>query len=629
MNKFFLFFLFFVFLTYAQKITIPEIETVFKENANSIVLNSNFTTEIKAYNLVSYQSHYQVLVLNSLGYKSLNLDQIYSKSFKIKFLKVKIYSPSGELIKELKKSDFKDNSLYDGVSVFNDNRVLTCDYTPTLYPFVIDYETEIESINTAMLKRWFPVALFNQSILESTFKIINTSGEKIQILENNFDRFTGIKETLGDSYIYKVKGIPAIRQEQLANYEKELSNVSCYLIKSSLEGFPINSTSWETFGRDYYSLFLKDNDQVTEDTKLKLAYIIKSSDNKIEKIKKIYQFLQENTRYVSVQIGIGGWKPMEVSDVEKYGYGDCKALSNYTRALLKAVGIESYCVIIFGGNLENINSDMVSVQGNHMILAVPNDDDNSYLFLECTSQTNPFGFLGDFTSNRKALLIKPSGAEIVNTSFYKPEMNLQNIETKVKVEHDLSIKGTFLKQSNYVKYESASRNNILSKEDLEKKYVNDFGYLNNLKITNIKLNNDKEHIKLDESFDFVAENYASKDPLGFILPVNLFNRTELVYSKSKNRKFGFSIDYGFIDTDKVCFQLPEGYEFKDIPNKIELDEKFGHYILEIESKNGQVLFKRYFKLNSGSYEKNDYEPFRLFYEKICRFDKMKIMIQKK
>src|SRR5574343_463436 len=108
MNKFFLFFLFFVFLTYAQKITITEIETVFKENANSIVLNSNFTTEIKAYNLVSYQSHYQVLVLNSLGYKSLNLDQIYSKSFKIKFLKVKIYSPSGELIKELKKSDFKD-----------------------------------------------------------------------------------------------------------------------------------------------------------------------------------------------------------------------------------------------------------------------------------------------------------------------------------------------------------------------------------------------------------------------------------------------------------------------------------------------------------------------------------------
>ena len=70
-----------------------------------------------------------------------------------------------------------------------------------------------------------------------------------------------------------------------------------------------------------------------------------------------------------------------------------------------------------------IDEEIVSMQGNHVILSVPNDE--NYIFLECTSQNNPFGYLSDFTSNRNALLIKPNGGEIVKTSEYKTESNTQ------------------------------------------------------------------------------------------------------------------------------------------------------------------------------------------------------------
>ncbi len=52
--------------------------------------------------------------------------------------------------------------------------------------------------------------------------------------------------------------------------------------------------------------------------------------------------MQDKTRYISVQIGIGGWKPMLADDVNKLGYGDCKGLTNYTKALLEAVDVPSY-----------------------------------------------------------------------------------------------------------------------------------------------------------------------------------------------------------------------------------------------------------------------------------------------
>ena len=53
----------------------------------------------------------------------------------------------------------------------------------------------------------------------------------------------------------------------------------------------------------------------------------------IEKAKIVYKYMQEKTRYISVQVGIGGFKPMLAKDVDRLGYGDCKALSNYTKAL--------------------------------------------------------------------------------------------------------------------------------------------------------------------------------------------------------------------------------------------------------------------------------------------------------
>jgi heterodisulfide reductase subunit A-like polyferredoxin len=31
----------------------------------------------------------------------------------------------------------------------------------------------------------------------------------------------------------------------------------------------------------------------------------------------------KKSRYVSIQVGIG-WKPMDASDVDRLGYGDCK-----------------------------------------------------------------------------------------------------------------------------------------------------------------------------------------------------------------------------------------------------------------------------------------------------------------
>src|SRR6185312_13501516 len=132
------------------------------------------------------------------------------------------------------------------------------------------------------------------------------------------------------------------------------------------------------------------------------------------KARFLYNYLQKNVRYVSVQLGIGGYKPFPASFVDEKKYGDCKALSNYMLTLLKTVGIPSYCAVINAGtNAEPADPDFVNDPFNHIILCVPFKNDTTWL--ECTSATSPFGKLGSFTENRKALLVTEDGGKLVNT----------------------------------------------------------------------------------------------------------------------------------------------------------------------------------------------------------------------
>lgn len=124
-----------------------------------------------------------------------------------------------------------------------------------------------------------------------------------------------------------------------------------------------------------------------------MKQLTKNATTDKEKARLIYQYMQDKTRYISVQLGIGGFMPTKAEEVDRVGYGDCKALTNYTHALLNAVGVTSYHAIIYNDTQKvSFDPEFSSVQGNHMILYLPLTDEE--IWLECTSQKYPFGYIG-------------------------------------------------------------------------------------------------------------------------------------------------------------------------------------------------------------------------------------------
>jgi hypothetical protein len=507
---------------------------------------------------------------------------------------------------------------------------LYLDYTPITYPFTIIFETEIATSNTAFIPAWRPIDNFLVST-QKTLLTINFKPElNLNIKEINFSNSYSIEKIISTGSIsYSSKNLTAKKREELSPSFTSIFPIVYFGLENfQLENVSGKASDWKEFGKWYYNSLLADTEEIPEATLQKIKALIGSEKNPIEIAKIIYQFVQEKTRYVSVQVGIGGWKPMLAKDVDKLGYGDCKALTNYTRSLLKSVNIPSYYTVVWAGNEKrNIHDDIASIQGNHVILALPHEG-NLY-WLECTSQIHPFGFQGDSTDDRNVLIIKPDGGEIVSTKIFSEIENIKIIKGSYTISQEGNLFGKINIVSKGLRYDNEFGKERLSREEQIKQYKEEFDNINNLSIEKISFSNDKNNVQFTEDLELQAESYAQNTGGKLMFAVNAFDQNSYVPKKYKTREFPFEIERGYSNEDEIEVTLPEGFSIEAKPNNNEITTEFGSYKIEfITTENNKIICKRKLTIKKGFFESSKYENYRKFRETIARTDNSKILISK-
>lgn len=602
-----------------------------REKSNSVVRFQKIDVNILSQKSYKKSVTKIITVLNEYGLRNIDAREYYSNSEKINSIEAVIYDSFGKEIKKIKRKDFVDQSVADGFSILSDNRVLYLDYTPTQYPFTIVYKSETQSINTAFLPPWFAVDDYYESVQKSEFNISYPSDLGFKYKEFNFKGYNIIKKEAENSLSYLIENLEAPKREDYApDFKKIVPNVMFGLEKFSLEGIEGVGYSWEEFGKVYYDKLINTDVELPQETIIKIKSLTDGFASPIDKAKEVYKFVQNKTRYVSIQLGIGGWKPMLAKDVDRLGYGDCKALSNYTRVLLDKVGVKSYYTVIYGGtNKRDLDKDFVSYQGNHVILTIPYENKN--YFLECTSQTNPFAFGGDFTDDRYALIIKPEGGVIVKTNDFKPIDSYQKTVGSFSIDEDGNLNANTQIVSGGIQYDNrAYLARVNDEKELQRNYKNRFSWVSGLKIKNLEIKNNTDKIELVESISFSASNYCNKAGNSIYFPINLFNKNENIPDKYRNRKNDFEIDRGYFDLDEVEIKIPQSFEVEFLPEKTSFETEFGSYNIEVVTlENGSLLYKRELTIKEGVYPKEKYESYRSFRELIARTDNLKIVLIKK
>ncbi|WP_428231478.1 DUF3857 domain-containing protein [Flavobacterium sp.] len=632
-NCFFaLIFFFFTLISSAQKIeyAVAAIADSLKENANAVVRFDQTDITILSQRSMNTKNHRVVTVLNDKGFDAAQAYEYYDKSTSVKNIEAIVYDAFGKEIKRIKRKDFKDQSVVGGSTLFSDSRIIYLDYTPILYPFTVEFSSEVQTSSTAFLPNWMPLRGFYTSIEKALLNVTYPPDLGFKKKEFQFSGFNVKKTTDTSTQLsYVITNVMGQKKEDYSPSVKDLfPKVMMGLERFHLEGVDGTATNWTDFGKWYSEKILAGTTDLSEETKTKIRAIVGEEKDPVKKAKLVYDFVQKKSRYVSIQVGIGGWKPMLATDVDRLGYGDCKALTNYTKALLQAVDVPSYNTVLYGDTYKtNIQSDFVSMQGNHMILSIPNG--NHYTWLECTSQDDPFGYQGTFTDDRDVLIIKPEGGEIVRTTVYEDLGNTQKDKGTYTLDEKGNFSGSIVIVSEGSQYSSKARIENFQPTEKESHYKDYWGNINNLKLGKMVFTNNKENICFTEEVQVSAINYATISANKMIFTVDAFNQSSGNVKRIRNRKNPFQMQRGYLDTDEIEINLPTGFTIEFLPSNFELKGKYGEYKTEIIKKeNNKLIYKRSMLLNKGNYSSKEYDEYRLFMEQVSRNDNAKIILTK-
>ncbi|MEH6764781.1 MAG: DUF3857 domain-containing protein [Aequorivita antarctica] len=613
---------------YSQKdYSIASVNKELTEYSNSILIDELVEIDVTDNNKMKTKTHRALAVLNKIGDGDTHLREYYDDNSRVKNIEVWIYDAFGKEIEHFKKKDFLDVSR-TGISIYSDDRMLGINYTPTTYPYIVVYESETESGDSAFIKPWYPLGGYAESTQKSVFKIKFNPANKPKYNPQNLKDFDiSISET-PEEIIFSALNIKAIRYEEHSpSYNKVLPNVTIALNNFKLKGTTGSGKDWQQFGSWMDKSLLSDVRELPEGTLARVKSLVANETTNEGKARKIYQYVQDKVRYVSISVGIGGWKPMPASDVDKLSYGDCKALTNYTKALLDAVGVPSYYTVIYGDTSErDITSDFTSLQGNHIILGIPNNEEITWL--ECTDQDKPYGYMGDFTDDRDVLIITPEGGKIAHTKIYETEESTQFTTAKVKVDAKGDVTAAFESISKGLQYDNKYLLPKKKQDDVDEYYKNRWSYINGFSLNNFEFNNDRENIVFTEKVSVTIPSYANPVGNDFLFCANIFNQSQHIPPRIENRKQNLYLGHGYLDIDTLEVEIPENFSIDVLPESTVLETKFGKYQIGFsKTPENKLVYSRKLLINKGEYPPSEYENYRDFLRSIARLDKTKILLK--
>lgn len=553
----------------------------------------------------------------------------YDGDTKIRKLEAQIYDAKGALVRKIDKDEIKDYPAVDGYSLYQDDGLNIIDISYDDYPFTIvwEYEKSMEGIDFILYPDW-TIQTYDQGVEYSSFSLSVPEEVKPLFEWHNMELEPGM-ETKGNETIYRwtVEQLKPLKHESYGPPSYEV--LPRLLISPSdfeVEGIRGSMAGWEAFGRFMYGLFEgRDElpDEVTTEVRNRLAGV---TDTK-EKVDILYRYLQEKMRYVSVQLGIGGWQPFDAAYVAENSYGDCKALSNFMMALLKKAGITSYPVLIKNGELDyQIKKDFTNPRFNHVILYVPEID----YWLECTSNSYPPNYIGEGNMGRTVMLITENGGVLKKTPSVHPEEHKEVIKANVKVttlgtasiEYESELRG-----SRHEFFRHASRN--YTQEEKEKWLKNNVG-LTNMDIVDMDMSSASDEPKANFSYRATVQKYASGAGKRLFVPLNQVSVYGGIPARLDARRSDIHLDRAYSEVLDIEMELPEGYAIEAMPYPEEtLESEFATYKLEIKEEDGKVKLHREIEFRPAVLPANDYEKFRKFYRDMSRREKAKLVLVEK
>ena len=599
----------------AQQYPVSAISDDLKKNAVAVIRHS--TEEFRQENINSgtYTVTLVVTVLHGKGRHHADFTHFGDAFRELKKFSGELLDASGKTIRKIKHKDLRQTS-FSYANLADNSKISYYECHSPVYPFTIKYEYVVNYKNGLLMYPTFMPVRSTDVALEHAEYRLKIPAENIlrYKIGGEINHPEKSKQKNDSVFYFSLNRFAAVEHEPYISTEKLFPYVLLSPAKFCVTNVCGDMSTWESFGK-WQQQLLVGRDNLPMQTITKIKELTAGVSDTLEKVKLVYEFLQNTTRYVSIQLGIGGWQPMPATEVAKTGFGDCKALSNYMGAMLATIGIPSYFVVI-STTRERFFRDFPSFgQANHVILMVPVKNDT--IWLECTSNTLPFGYIHSSIAGHDALVVGKDVAFFHTLPAYSDTLskiiNNVNLQLQPNGWADMTIHSSYhLHDYETISGQLRGLNNQEELNFLKKQLSAHKPSIQNISKKETK----SAYPQLDLSYTALCENYAQTTQSRLIVPILPVQNRVFNNFTAAARQADIKISSGVNQIDSVSITIPSGYSVENLPKPTLITSKYGSITSTIQQEEDKVFYTQQVMIFKGDYPADEYEELKQFFRQI-------------
>ena len=583
-----------------------------QEKYNAIVLEDVETFTMSSSTSANLEVRRSVRVFNDAGLEDATFQEYTDQFRSISSFKGTIVKDGGNPVK-IKKEDLVKVSIASGLA--EDGFVNG--YKPAAsYPFTVTYEYTLSfRKGFASFPAFFPVSGEKVKVEKASYTLQVPSGTQI----NTYSEKAGeVKKETGknDTYRWDIPVFEGYAEEALMpSWREVVPFVMASPVDFVFAGVPGSQGTWKDVGAFCYGL-KEGTEDLPEDFVDRLKEMTASAGSDLEKVRILYDYLREQTRYVSIQLGIGGYKPFPAAQVQKSGFGDCKGLSNYMQAMLRAVGIPSSYTLVNTDRDHFLPGYSGIGQMNHVMLCVPLPEKKDTLWLECTSPSIPLGYRHEDVAGHDVVVVTPDGGVPVRVPAYADSLSRDFTDIDIDLSADGSAKATARRSLWLDETEDWIRIRDWKPETQNSRLTAGLSVQpQSVTLTGVQ-DNFRDYdgpgycpwMQVDFTFD--TRQYATTGNSRLFVPVNPYPMA--ASAQRTKRQNDLVHKRGAVSRDRIRIHIPEGFTVEGMPAPVSLDTEWGTFTATVHEKDGVITVLHEFRSKPFRESPDKYDSFRTF-----------------
>ncbi|MDQ8183421.1 DUF3857 domain-containing transglutaminase family protein [Pelagicoccus sp. SDUM812005] len=413
-----------------------------------------------------------------------------------------------------------------------------------------------------------------------------------------------------------------------------------------------SSLNFETWA-DLAAFQAKVSDPMAEPTAeiaAKAQALTQGAASEWEKIQALGEYAKAiNYEHVGLELGNGGgYTPRPASETFRVGWGDCKDKSTLLRALLSAVGIDSYVVSLNATDNDYADATLPGpFYFNHCITAVQVSDDiqapavyedeslGRLLFIDPTWNNSPIGEIPFEAQGGLAVVGKLSPQPLVRLPLTTPEQNKISRNIVAELFDNASMLGRVATTRHG--QSAVAERRLLSRLD-RKEYLESVAerYASSGNPSPVvKVMEEKDNLLGDRSYqtttDFAFPGYAKqmRNVLMIFKPALLDRIVDNPFSETE-RTLPVRLRARMLEETAKIY-TPLGYVADEFVPEVSIQTDFGSYktTTQFDENDSQIIYTRSFVQNDCVVPLDRYAELSEFFAAIVEAEQTPVVLARK